>query len=798
MSEHLKLPFYEGEYERQVRAGGGVKLPEGRSRKEFSDIQVFNLTGIKESFESEKERFKQFFDPNLIFKIELNQPVDEEEFTKFLERNRIKVLSPSPEGKGYWISLADDEKLHEIRKRLKEYGKKERYKQFDAVSSFEPIPIEEKIGEQLRDKPLQEKEECYLDIEIWRMEDEKLERFLNGLIHLITAKGGQVTDHLRTKNLCLIRAKITKSIFDEIIVLREISRIDRPPKPYITYQMLSITLEELNIESPPNKDATAIAILDSGILSGHPLLEKAVGDEIAIPTHSHNKIREDKPQDDVGHGTKVAGVALYGDIRECINNKRFQPQAWILSAKIMFKDDTGEATYDESELLEHQLERAVRYFVEKFSNCRVINISFGDQHKKMFGNKRQFALASLIDELAKELNVVFVISTGNLSIPNLKDLGFPERYPSYLTEEIEDVKIIDPASSAYAITVGSISQEFGPSKAQAELFFSPAQANYPSPFTRVGLGYKGMIKPELIEEGGNIIHSSSDPLKIEDIGGKLIVLNPRWLEEGRLFTVDYGTSLSTPKITHYIAKLFNQFPEYSSNLIKALLISSAEIPTDRPSPLSDITFDSSKLVDLLKIYGYGRPKFELAISSDINSVLLIAENRIKVDSIHLYYLYLPEEFIEVSGNREISVTLVYDPPIKRNSIRYMGIGMEFHLFNADVQEVIKGYKKIRWVEEGEEKEIVPEELKIKEINLYPGVRLRRRGLHQKGIKTYSRKPNISLDKPLVLAVVSQKQWIRDKDYYQNYAVVVKIKHKVKIDLYNAIRQRIEERIRIRV
>ncbi|MEW6606361.1 MAG: S8 family peptidase [bacterium] len=804
MSDHLKLPFYEGEYKRKVQDGG--RIGPRSDRKGFSEVQIFNLGGIKRDFERDKERFKQFFDPNLIFKIELNQSVDEEEFIKFLARNEIKVISPSPEGKGYWILLADDERLVEIEKKIKEYGKTGKNKKFDAISSFEPIPLQEKIGEQLHDKPLQEGEESYLDVEIWRMEDEELEKFLDGFKQLIISKGGQVTDELKTENLCLIRAKINKSLFDEIIVLREINRIDRPPKPYITYQMLSTPLEELSIEGPPDKNATAVALLDSGILSNHPLLEKAVGDEIAIPTLSNDKIQEDKPQDDVGHGTKVAGVVLYGDIRECINNKRFQPEVWILSAKIMFKEEnpiTGEITtaYDESELLEHQLERAVRYFVKNFSNCKVINISFGDRHKKMFGNKRQFALATLIDELAKELDIVFVISAGNLSNP--KNLGFPEKYPFYLIDEKEDVKIIDPASSAYAITVGSVSQQVGPSNIrQMELFFSPVQTNHPSPFTRVGLGYKGMIKPELIEEGGNIIYSASDSLKMEDIGGKLIVLNPQWIEEGRLFTVDYGTSFSAPRISHYIAKLFNQFPEYSPNLIKALLISSAEIPSDRPSSLAELTFNDSdiKLVDLLKIYGYGKPNFEQAVSSDDNHVLLIAEKKIKLDGIHLYYFYLSREFIEESGDREISVALVYNPPIRRNRIDYMGVSMEFHLFkNAGVQEILKGYERILQIKKEEETEVtVPEELKIKEIDIHPSVRLRKKCLHQKGIKIYSKKPDISLDKPLVLAVISQKQWIKKEDYLQDYAVVVKIKHKARIDLYNSIRHRIEERVKIKV
>jgi len=459
-----------------------------------------------------------------------------------------------------------------------------------------------------------------------------------------------------------------------------------------------------------------------------------------------------------------------------------------------------EASYDESELLEHQLERATRWFAENYGNCRVVNISFGDRYKKMFGNKRQFSLATLIDDIAKELGLVFVISAGNITQDTLSANSL-DTYPNYLLEEKEEVKIIDPASSAYALTVGSITQEFGPSNRNpSEMLFSPAQTNYPSPFTCAGPGYKAMIKPELVEEGGNIIYSLSDPSKMHDIGGKLIVLNPDWLKDGRLFTVDYGTSYSAPRVAHYLGKLFNNFPVYSPNMIKAVLIASAEIPSDRPGVLRGINFNSSdtELMNLLKIYGYGKPNLDAALSSEFNQVLLQAENGIKLDSVHLYYFYLPSEFIETSGEKQLAVSLVYDPPIRRNRIDYMGVNMEYHLFkNSTINKIIAGYKSIQTTSEIED--MVPEELQINEIDLHPGVRIRKRGIHQKGVKIYSRKPQIEPDKPLVLVVVSQNRWLSDSDYLQDYAVVVSIKHQASIDLYNIIRQQveIEERVQIR-
>jgi subtilisin family serine protease len=452
-----------------------------------------------------------------------------------MERRKIKIISSSPTGIGYWILLAEDEDLNEIIDKLKDYGEEEKYKIFDIIDSFDPIPPEEKIGRSLLENPMQDTEIAYLDLEIWRMEKEKLKEFLSGFKDLIAEKDGKITDELITDNLCLLRIKINKKTFEDIIKLREISKIDRPPRPYIEYQMLSIPLEQFDYVNAPKENSVAIGVIDSGIISSHPLLKNAVGDELFVPGQK-NKNQIESPVDDVGHGTKVASVALYGDIKKCIEERVFNPEIWILSAKIMYKSEGPNgskpiAKYDDDKLLEHQFERTVNYFIENYKNCKVINISFGNNLKEMYENERQFPLATLIDELAKKHNIIFVVSTGNL---NWKNFGFPDEYPNYLINEDRNVKIIDPSSSAYAITVGSICQEYMPGPRnegqnlnlfdQQEINYSPAKTDYPSPFTRVGPGYKGMIKPELVETGGNVIITPSDPQQFPDISSNLILL----------------------------------------------------------------------------------------------------------------------------------------------------------------------------------------------------------------------------------------------------------------------------------
>ena len=122
-------------------------------------------------------------------------------------------------------------------------------------------------------------------------------------------------------------------------------------------------------------------------------------------------------------------------------------------------------------------------------------------------------MASIIDELAYLYpNILFIVSTGNQH-PIKNPTGYTSidevtaNYPKYLIDSAH-FKIINPATSALALTVGSIAQT---ERRRIETFSGEqiktpiAKEHQPSPFTRTGPGINGMIKPELVEYGGNLI-----------------------------------------------------------------------------------------------------------------------------------------------------------------------------------------------------------------------------------------------------------------------------------------------------
>lgn len=737
----------------------------------FYQTEIKQLSGMATRYNNDKEKYRQFFNPQLIFKVKINekQSLSDEGFRDELRRAGLTTISSAPDKRGYWVAFTDDEKFSVFKEKMRTRLSRDKASFIDAIEGIEEIPRKEKIGEQLVKNPLSDVETAYLDIEIWRMPDGELKQFLIGSEKLIVQNGGSVTDTLVTDNFCLRRILANKSLLDELLGMREIAHADRPPKIRIE-SMLDTRLAELESEGSPSEGAAEILVVDSGV-NHHPLLENAIGIEIALATKD-GKIADGKTEDDAGHGTTVAGIALYKDIEACIEKKTFKPEIRINSAKVMYRGDYGYAVFNEKELVEHQLRDAVVKVTEKRPNCKIINLSFGNTARKMFSGQRQYSLASQIDDLSSRHGLIFVVAAGN----NHEDVSETENYPDFLLENTRRVKIVDPASAAHAITVGSIYNS---------QFAASSVLDMPSPFTRVGPGLRGMIKPELVDYGGGP-------------GNEVVALNPMWVSEGRLFTLDKGTSLSAPAVAHQLAIIRNRYPRISNNMVKALLLSSARIPKERPGILANIDLYgvTKNAINLLNVYGYGKPNLERALSSEDNRVLLIHDGEIGKNKVHFFTINLPESFVREKGDRHIIVTLVFDPPVNRNRLDYLGLTMEAHLFkNKTMEEVRVAYSRTRVDETNGE--VVPSTLRKYEITLSPGINSRKRGVHQQGIAKFVNKPQIDFSKPLVLAVVSQDKWIEDDTYVQPYAVIVSIEHSNVVDLYSQILTRNMIRARIR-
>lgn len=230
----------------------------------------------------------------------------------------------------------------------------------------------------------------------------------------------------------------------------DVRLVDRIPQTGISYAQLNRDIAKVPGDIPqPAPDAARICILDSGINTNHPLLRSAIAE-------SESFVEDQDASDEVGHGTAVAGIALYGDVEACDRSNYWRPEFWLYNGKVMRKcPDTQNPIYDEH-TVEATLTEAVEYFVGL--GCRIFNLSLGNSNAPYDGNHVR-GLAYILDVLARKHNVLFVVSTGNFmgsSDPAVPINSWREEYPEYLLHESS--VIIDPAPAMNVLTVGSIAR----------------------------------------------------------------------------------------------------------------------------------------------------------------------------------------------------------------------------------------------------------------------------------------------------------------------------------------------------
>jgi hypothetical protein len=801
--EHLKLPLFKGNVERQKRGGGGFSEPTGRDKSDFAHQSSQKADELTTSYSTLKQKFSGRIDPSLIYEIEINQSVHTEGIEKILSSMGIHILSVAEGKKGFWIVFNDNDNLDTFKSKLADYGSEDgpKYDFFNAIESFQNIPIDKKIGQNLKDNPLGETAD-FIDIELWKMSDpQKNETFIAQLKETYNDFSKfRITDTLITKSFVLLRVKLTNTIFEEIIELNEIARADRPALPHFNpFELTRPDISEIEFGTPDN-DATGILIIDSGIISNHPMLENCVGGEENFQTG------ETETHDTVGHGTAVAGCAAYGDIEKSLEDKIFNPENWIFSAKVMYAERNEiagpiSAIYDPEKLIEHQFKDAVESFLSNSEyHIKVVNISLGNSNEVWHKHfSRQLPLAALIDELAVTFpHVLFIVSSGNQH-PINNDQTIQEvidNYPAYLTED-EDFNIINPATSALALTIGSIAGtiRIGEERYGAEDIKTPiAKENQPSPFTRTGPGINGMIKPELVEYGGNLILTETHARITEDRGGKIALLNNKTTED--IIKYDYGTSYSAPKVAYVAGKIANRFPQKSANFIKNMLLVGSDYPFLPSKDFYHSTNKKEAEIKHLSVSGFGLSDFDKAINSFKNRTVLWDEGEIGLNQIKVYSLQLPDVFFSEVGSKKITVVLTFNPETRlTRGDSYLGNRMEFHLFHSVNPKVL--IEKYGVISESTEGSGVPEEIKKFEIDFFPGGNTRKAGCHQKAWKDYKREPRNRPSTPVSLVLLNFDKWINDTTRMQNYCISVTFEHEKEIELYNTIRANVQTRTRVR-
>ena len=725
--------------------------------------------------------------PELILKVQLTRPADEDAWRSA----GFTVIAQNPGN--VFVLFADNTELTRFKEMLAAYqgGVQGTAKSapnsnlFDTIEEAKTVGAADRIGDRLKGSGItalvniKDGDPYVVDIELWdpggdltarQARAQSVAAFIEGLPGTIFG-----TPFITSYGLIVLRARVLGAALKTLLDRPEVALVDLPPLPDLgDRDPPSLTIHELPALAPPAFDAPLIGIIDSGI-NAHPLLEGVVVDSVGVPPALGTA-------DDRGHGTKVAGIAVFGDVRERIESGQFAAPARVISVRVT----NANGGFDDTATIAEQMREAITLLADR--GCRVINMSLGDKTLQPYAGGRASSWASTLDNLARERNLVIVVSSGNTAAGANAPWGDSSdailtSYPRYLTTP--ENRLIDPAIGANILTVAAIAHGNGllnEGDGDGPQVQAITEAGEPSPISRTGPGINDAIKPDLCDFGGTLVfdgHSGQLKRGAQWASAGMLTLSPDYLRS--LFTAETGTSFAAPRVAYKAALLFARWPTASANMVRALLAISARVPPETVTRLASMEPNKAKLQECVRqCVGYGMPEAAYALASDDSRVVLVADNQtLDLDQVALYAVPLPDEYRLTRGRRSIRVSLAFDPPVRHTRSEYLGARMSFRLVrNMTPEAIFEHYRK------RPRKEAVPELGSAADCTMQPGPNARDTGTLQ--CATFTQIAETSRTEDTIYVVVrTYERWAGDMMVDQRFALAVELNYDGCATLYQS-------------
>lgn len=440
---------------------------------------------------------------------------------------------------------------------------------------------------------------------------------------------------------------------------------------------------------------TTLCLLDTGISTGHPLIEPYI-QENGI----HTVFEGDDLADRVGHGTEMAGIALYNDLNYHLVSQEDISIPYRLESSKILRNQSNQPELYGAITKQGILLQEVENPNKNRSVCMAITTSLDSDN---FGVPTSWSAA--IDEFLADFKDnakrLMYISAGNVSPFELQDISYPH---VNINSSIEN-----PGQSWNAVTVGAYNSKIQICDSVLVDYQPIAEVDALSPYSKTSNMWenKWPIKPEILMDGGNIAKKDNFYTECDDLS--LLTTNHNISEN--LFSTIWATSSATAQASKLSAEIYCQYPTAWPETIRALMVHSARW-TDkmREQFLPNHNPNKSEIRHLLRTCGYGIPNFERAVSCKNNYVNMIIEEELqpfKVNSngnivmneLHIHKLPWPKEVLESLDNEivELRVTLSYYIEPSPGNIgwkdrySYRSCGLRFDIKNS--MESIEDFKK---------------------------------------------------------------------------------------------------------
>jgi Subtilase family len=291
----------------------------------------------------------------------------------------------------------------------------------------------------------------------------------------------------------------------------------------------------------------------------------------------------------------------------------------------------------------------------------------------------------------------------------------------------------------------------------------------------------GMVKPELVAPGGSLaVDMLTSRVDMRDPSVRVIGAGTGGTS--RLLAADTGTSYAAPLVTHAALRILGHYPRLSANAVRALLLCSAQ----EVEPVLDQE-KAAQRQQQRRITGYGRVSARRAEVSEDHRAVLIAEDEIVVDDVHLYTIPVPETFYEPGGWRRLTAALAYDPPVRPTRLDYLASHMNMQVyFGVPVATVRAAY-----VKEAGAEDQSPPELERYKRDLQPSSTHRGKGTNQFCAVTFRQRLDIAKRTDFILAIRNTNRW-DTPGARQAYALAVQLERDTQhADLYAELRAQLE-------
>lgn len=773
--EHLRLPA-EPERTERHRPPRFPKVSIPADKRAFAAALGGKLQVARERLDQDISGY----DERKILKIRLR---DGEVLPDLEAIPGIEILSQ--ESKELVLTCASSEGLETLESRLAtlaQDGQVTRQQVLYALEDFDRWTPEDRTGPALGTQGYPDTEPFMLDAELWPEEradrrSDKLENFANWLNQTQIEK----LDDINQPSLVMVRLRCTRQQAEQLLLNhRDVRTLDLPPRYGLSINRLLTHPSAITPVQPPPQNAPVLAILDSGITGGHPLLKPALV-EAAGFLNPRSDVTDGSEHP--GHGTKVAGVGLYGDLESMIEAGQFIPEIRLGSAKVF--QDSGE---NMTTFVEKAIEKAVEHFVNTH-DCRLFNLSYGDANK-VYDGRHLRGLAYTLDRLSRDLNVLFFVSTGNHQEHQLPPAAQVRgRYPHYLLEDA--ARLLDPAPALNAVTVGGLARFEASRQAQrhpSSIEDVPvARKGQPSPFARSGASINGAIKPDFVEHAGNMAVTRSGRLNERGLGVPTL---DSGYASGTLFTEDIGTSFAAPALANKAARLLRNNPGTSAHLLRALLGAHAHWP-QASRDLVAPTRKSQEITKLLRLVGHGEVEESALHRSKEQCVTLIDQAAIDKDQHRFYALPIPDAFWRGPGVRTVTVAMAYTPAVRTTRLDYRATKLKFWFVLAeDRDEALQAFQRGR--QEG---------LSERGTNRWLSSTKRNQGTLQVSRWEFRRRPN----KRQAFVVLGRQDanWnINGEEESEPFALCARLDVRAvaatQVSLYNEVRAQLQARARARL